>query len=176
MASGVPSGEKRTHFSWLCQGWTQGLPELLLYSVWTHHRVVSSGTFTPEQCLSCHLPFPSSSYGPFLKTGWTQQVSGPQKFGVQMVSLGSLVSFPYPCPVDHSPHPSLIVFQIVVVLSYFRPSFPLAFLTFECLFLLQSPPRAVFSDQPPWRSASSCFFFILPHPHPNWQAQFLYRI
>lgn len=92
----------------------------------------------PEQCLSCHLFFPPSSYSLFLKAGWTQQVSGPQKLGVRMVSPSSPASFPYPCPLDHSPQPSLIVFQILVVLSYFRFSFLLTFLTFECLSISSS--------------------------------------
>lgn len=83
------------------------------------------------------------------------------ELGVRMLSPGSPVSFPYSCPVDHSPQLSLIVFQIVVVLSYFRFSFLLTFLTFECLFFLESPPRAVFSDQLFWRSIPTCFFLIL---------------
>lgn len=128
------------------------------------NKVVSFGTFTPEQCHSCHLPFPSSSYCLFLKTGRTQQVSGPQKLGAKWgLQVLLCLSLPMPRgPFSSAVSLSLIVFQIMAVLSYFRSSFPLAFLTFECLFLLQSPPRAVFSDQPPWRSASTCFFFILP--------------
>lgn len=157
----VTSGEKCARFSWLCQGWTRVARTPALQCV---NKVVSFGTFTPDQCHSCHLPFPSSSYCLFLKTGRTQQVSGPQKLGAKWgLQVLLCLSLPMPRgPFSSAVSLSLIVFQIMAVLSYFRSSFPLAFLTFECLFLLQSPPRAVFSDQPPWRSASTCFFFILP--------------